>query len=67
METVWAGVNIGYDTDTVATIAGSMAGALGGMSGIPKGEEYLEVLDRMNGIQIARVAKGLAAIGGGEA
>ncbi len=63
METVWAGVNIGYDTDTVATIAGSMAGALGGMSAIKGGEEYLAILDRMNDMDIGELAQGLAAIG----
>lgn len=62
METVWAGVNIGYDTDTVATIAGSMAGALGGMSSIAKADEYLKTLDAMNDINIEAVARSLTAI-----
>ena len=40
-----------------------MAGALGGMSAIKGGEEYLAILDRMNDMDIGELAQGLAAIG----
>ncbi|PYP19614.1 MAG: ADP-ribosylglycohydrolase, partial [Gemmatimonadetes bacterium] len=36
MEAIAGGVNIGDDTDTVAIIAGSMAGALRGFAAVPK-------------------------------
>lgn len=41
---VLAAVNLGDDTDTVAAIAGGLAGALYGYDGIPK--EWLEILKR---------------------
>lgn len=43
-ECVLKAVNLGEDTDTVAAIAGSLAGALYGYDGIPK--EWLEALKR---------------------
>lgn len=47
-DTVLAAVNLGEDTDTVAALAGSLAGMIYGMEQIP--EEWLEVLARKDDI-----------------
>ncbi|RGZ00365.1 ADP-ribosylglycohydrolase family protein [Clostridium sp. AM58-1XD] len=48
------GVNIGDDTDTVATMAGAVAGALYGMSNLP--QEYMRLIDETNHIDIENLA-----------
>lgn len=57
MSTIIAGVNIGYDTDTVSTIAGGICGALMGSTGIPQG--YGDVIDRMNDMDLHALAAGI--------
>lgn len=57
MATIIAGVNIGYDTDTVSTIAGGICGALMGSTSIPQG--YGEVIDRMNDMDLHVLATGI--------
>ena len=47
METLIDCVNIGYDTDTLATIAGGIAGALSGSEAFP--EHFLPTLESVNG------------------
>lgn len=60
METVYEAVNIGYDTDTVAAIAGSIAGALNGTKGIK--EEYFEIINRENEISLEETAEKAAEL-----
>ena len=54
-DTIVEAVNIGYDTDTVAAIAGSMAGALNGTRNIPDG--YLEIVEKANDMEIQKLAE----------
>ena len=54
IETVLESVNIGYDTDTIAAIAGSIVGAFSGMTS--KLKEYCDVLDKANEIDIKSLA-----------
>ena len=49
------GVNIGDDTDTVATMVGAVAGALYGMSNLPG--DYLKLISETNGLDIEGLAK----------
>jgi ADP-ribosylglycohydrolase len=60
METIYAGVNIGNDTDTVATIAGAIAGTMNGRQSIP--EPYLEEINRMNKMDLVKLAAALEAV-----
>ncbi len=48
------GVNIGDDTDTVATMVGAMAGALYGIGNMPL--EYLELMEKVNKIELRKLA-----------
>lgn len=57
MATIIAGVNIGYDTDTVSTIAGGICGALKGRETLPAG--YGEIIDRMNDMDLHSLASGI--------
>lgn len=50
-ETVLKAVNLGFDTDTTAIVAGGLAGLYYGLSNIP--EEWLEVIARRSDIQRA--------------
>lgn len=56
---IWA-ANLGDDTDTVAAIAGAIAGALGGVDRLPV--DLYEAVIRVNHLQLERLARGLAAI-----
>lgn len=60
MGTVCEAVNVGYDTDTVAAIAGSIAGALNGTKGIDL--SLISVLDRENEIHLEETAKQAAEL-----
>jgi ADP-ribosylglycohydrolase len=53
------GVNIGDDTDTVATMVGAVAGALYGTSNIPM--RYLDVIDKVNGFDLKGLAEEIEA------
>jgi len=57
-----AGVNIGNDTDTVATMVGGIAGALNGIKSIP--EFYLEILNEANGYNLEKTAEEISNIVG---
>lgn len=48
------GVNIGDDTDTVATMAGAVAGALYGVSNIPR--KYIAMIDKVNNFDLEKLA-----------
>lgn len=63
METIYGGVNIGNDTDTVATIAGAIAGTLNGSRSLP--ESYLSIINERNNMDLGRLAKGLHQVSGG--
>lgn len=60
MQTIISAVNAGYDTDTVATIAGAMAGALSGSRVFP--EHFLPVIDEINGFDLAGMARDIIRI-----
>jgi ADP-ribosylglycohydrolase len=61
--TVVAAANIGDDTDTVACMAGAIAGAYAGFQNVPD-EKYRKVLSA-NGLEVAPIAKGLALLARG--
>lgn len=61
-ETVVAGSSMGNDTDTIAAIAGSMAGALRGFGAVPR-DEYAEFREANQAEHdIERIADGLVKI-----
>lgn len=49
------GVNIGNDTDTVATMAGAITGAFCGADSIP--EKYLELIEKANHMDLKEMAR----------
>lgn len=49
-----AGVNIGNDTDTIATMTGAIAGALYGAGNIPL--EYMDLINRINHYDLMKLA-----------
>lgn len=53
-------VNVGYDTDTVATMSGALGGALQGADAFPA--HFLPVLEEANGLEIAALAQDLTEI-----
>ncbi len=54
------GVNIGDDTDTVATMAGAVAGAFSGVANFPP--HWAEMIDRENNIDLLKLAEELCQI-----
>jgi ADP-ribosylglycohydrolase len=52
-------VNVGYDTDTIATMTGAVAGALYGAASFP--DHYLSTLEKANGLPIVPLAKKITA------
>ena len=57
MEAILAGVNIGGDTDTIASIAGGICGALHGIEAIDA--SLLGEVERVNGLDLRAVARSL--------
>lgn len=57
MESIFGGVNIGNDTDTIATIVGAMAGTLNGASAFSS--EYLTTINRVNHYNLEYIAQEL--------
>lgn len=53
-------VNVGYDTDTVATMSGAIAGAYKGAKAYP--EHFLPTLENANGLDISSLAAQITAI-----
>lgn len=60
VEAILAAVNMGDDTDTVATIVGSIAGAYAGIDALPA--HYLTTIDRVNKFDLEGTAKALDAL-----
>ncbi|MEM7345469.1 MAG: ADP-ribosylglycohydrolase family protein, partial [Chloroflexota bacterium] len=62
LETIVGGTNIGNDTDTIAAIAGSMAGALHGFDAVPA--DMFETFKAANKHEadVEALAKGLTTI-----
>jgi ADP-ribosylglycohydrolase len=57
MECIYAGVNVGNDTDTVATIVGAIAGTLRGYKSMPK--EYLDIINERNNMDLGELSHSL--------
>lgn len=55
MQTIYMSINAGNDSDTTATMAGAMAGAIMGAENIPSG--HLELLNQVNNIDIEKLAQ----------
>ncbi|NLL17656.1 MAG: hypothetical protein GX262_01365, partial [Clostridia bacterium] len=53
-------VNVGYDTDTIATMSGAIAGALKGAPAYP--EHFLPTMETANGLDISGLAREITAI-----
>ena len=53
-------VNVGYDTDTIATMTGAIVGALYGAAAFPA--HYLPTLEKANGLPLASLAERITAI-----
>lgn len=53
-EAILAAANIGYDTDTIATIVGSIAGAWKGYQAFP--HDYLKLLNTVNSFSLEQLA-----------
>ena len=62
MDAIIGAVNAGYDTDTVATMAGAMAGALSGSAAFP--EHFLPTMEKINGFEIRKTADDVERIAG---
>jgi ADP-ribosylglycohydrolase len=62
MGSIVGAVNVGYDTDTVATMSGAIAGALNGSSAYPS--HFLPTLEQANGLDISGLADQITAIAG---
>lgn len=60
METIYRSINAGNDCDTVATMAGALAGALRGYHTIPP--HHLPFLSQTNGMDIEQMAKDVCSL-----
>lgn len=60
VDTIICAVNMGYDTDTIATMCGAISGALKGARAFPN--HYLPTLEKANGLEIEVLAKGIHKI-----
>lgn len=60
MDCIYAGVNIGNDTDTVATMLGALTGAYNGYMSLPK--EYLSMINERNNICLEKFAEDFQSI-----
>jgi ADP-ribosylglycohydrolase len=60
LESIFGAVNIGYDTDTVATMVGGIVGALHGAEAFP--HEYLEILNEANRFDLLYLAKEIQSL-----
>lgn len=58
---ICAAVNIGDDTDTVATMVGGILGALNGAESMP--EYYLQIIDKENGYDLSELANRIMEFG----
>ena len=53
-------VNVGYDTDTIATMTGAIAGALHGADAFPA--HYLPTLEKANNLPIQALSQQITAL-----
>lgn len=60
LKSIVSAVNIGGDTDTIAMIVGSIAGALSGISDIP--QKFIDIVEEVNHLHIRDLAYELAQI-----
>jgi ADP-ribosylglycohydrolase len=60
MGAIAGAVNVGYDTDTIATMTGAIVGALYGTTAFPV--HYLPLLEKANGLDIRGLADKIASI-----
>lgn len=60
MDTIYMGVNCGYDTDTIASIGGAISGAYSGAKSIPDG--HLEFLSEVNDFDIKKLAEDISKL-----
>ncbi len=60
LETVVGGANIGNDSDTIAAMAGSLAGALRGIAAVP--QNLFDTVKSVNSEDIEAIAEGLTEI-----
>ena len=59
LEAIYAAVNIGNDTDTIATMLGGILGAFHGETSFPK--DYLELINRINHYDLQALANRIEA------
>ena len=64
MEPIIAAVNVGNDTDSIATIVGGVLGALVGYKAFPEG--YLELIEERNNYQLSKMASDIVELMGGK-
>lgn len=57
---VLEGANIGNDTDTIASMAGALAGALKGFKDVPK--DWFRIVEEVNGLNLISMAEALFEI-----
>ena len=57
MKCVMAGANVGFDTDTIACMAGALSGTLKGFDAVPRG--FFNKVQRVNQLDLEKVAAGL--------
>lgn len=60
---IWAGTNIGYDSSSIASMAGAIAGVLRGAKDFPPERE--ELLRRANGFDLSALSRQFADLIGG--
>ncbi|MEA4811870.1 MAG: ADP-ribosylglycohydrolase family protein [Anaerolineaceae bacterium] len=60
LESIFGGVNIGNDTDTVATMVGGIVGAWHGAEAFPP--EYLPLIDAVSGTDLSAMAAQIRAL-----
>ncbi len=60
MEAIWAAVNLGGDTDTLASIIGAIAGALYGPDMFP--EALVQKIKEKNNLDLEEIARGLSEL-----
>ena len=60
MKTIVAAVNIGNDTDTIATIAGALAGTCNGVNDDMK--KYLGLINEANGFDLEKMTEGIMSL-----
>ena len=55
LKAIFGAVNIGCDTDSIATIVGGIMGAMNGINSFPN--DYLRIIDESNGYNLSKLAK----------